>query len=112
MSRNERLIRDDLNASSRIAVRTGKRKRIFGIGCRAIARSFDELRYHQRHKVETVFSALKKKFRESLKARKFQEQIQERKIKLILYKTRKIFSRSLSLSISEEFYRAKKSLFK
>jgi len=40
--------------------------------------------------VETVFSVLKRKFGESMKARKFQSQIKELKIKLILYNISKI----------------------
>jgi transposase len=80
-----RLIRDDLNAYSLIPVRTRKRKRISGVYRRELARSFDQTCYHQRNKVETVFSVIKRKFGESLKARKFQAQIKELKIKLILY---------------------------
>ncbi len=85
-----RLIRDDLNAYSLIPVRTRKRKRISGVYRRELARSFDQTRYHQRNKVETVFSILKRKFGEALKARKFQAQIKELKIKLILYNISKI----------------------
>ena len=57
-----RLIRDDLNAYSLIPVRTRKRKRIFGVYRRELARSFNQDLYHQRNKVETVFSVLKRKF--------------------------------------------------
>jgi len=85
-----RLIRDDLNAYSLIPVRTRKRKRISGVYRRELSRSFDQTRYHQRNKVETVFSVLKRKFGEALKARKFQAQIKELKIKLILYNISKI----------------------
>jgi len=85
-----RLIRDDLNAYSLIPVRTRKRKRISGVYRRELSRSFDQTRYHQRNKIETVFSVLKRKFGEALKARKFQAQIKELKIKLILYNISKI----------------------
>ena len=85
-----RLIRDDLNAYSLIPVRTRKRKRISGVYRRELARSFDQTCYHQRNKVETVFSVLKRKFGETLKARKFQAQIKELKIKLIFYNISKI----------------------
>jgi hypothetical protein len=61
-----------------------------GVYRRELARSFDQARYHQRDKVETIFSVLKRKFGEALKARKFQEQIKELKIKLILYNISKI----------------------
>jgi len=79
------LIRDTLNSCSLIPVRDRKRKEISGFYRRELARSFDQARYHQRTKVETVFSVLKRKFGDALKARKFHEQIKELKIKLILY---------------------------
>jgi len=85
-----RLIRNDPNTYSLIPVRTKKRKRISGVYRRELARSFDQACYHQRNKVETVFSALERKFGESLKARKFQAQIKELKIKVILYNISKI----------------------
>jgi transposase len=85
-----RLIRDDLNAYSLIPVRTRKRKHIFGIYRRELSRSFDLFQYHQRNKAETVFSVFKRKFGEALKARKFQVQVKELKIKLILYNISKI----------------------
>jgi len=50
-----------------------------GVYRRELARSFDQARYHQRNKVETLFSVLKRKFGEALKARKYQEQIKELK---------------------------------
>jgi hypothetical protein len=59
--------------------------------------------------VETVFSVLKRKFGESLKARKFPSQIKELKIKLILYNILKIIHSILIHTRSEEFYRASKS---
>jgi hypothetical protein len=85
-----RLIRDDLNSYSLIPVRTRKRKRISGYYRRELSRAFDLTLYHRRNLVETVFSVLKRKFGESMKARKFQSQIKELKIKLILYNISKI----------------------
>jgi hypothetical protein len=84
------LIRDDLISYSLIPVRTRKRKRISGYYRRELSREFDLTLYHQRNLVETVFSVLKRKFGESMKARKFQSQIKELKIKLILYNISKI----------------------
>ena len=102
-----KLIRDDLNAYSLIPLRTRKRKRVSGVYRRELSRSFDQVLYHRRNLVETVFSVLKRKFGESLKARKFQAQIKELKIKLILYNISKII-RSILIWISdEEFYRAR-----
>jgi hypothetical protein len=50
---------------------------------------------------ETVSSVLKRKFGESLKARKYSGQIKELKIKLILYNFSKII-RAISICISSE----------
>jgi len=101
-----RLIHEVLDSDSLIPVRNRKRKRIFGYYRRTLARSFDEITYHQRNKVETVFSVIKRKFGEDLKARKFRLQVKEIKLKIILYNiSRMIFSLSLLLLI-EEFYRA------
>ncbi len=79
------LINETLNSDSLIPVRNRKRKRISGYFRRRIALSFDDEKYHQRNKVETVFSVLKRKFGESLKARKYRLQVKEIKIKVILY---------------------------
>jgi transposase len=100
------LIRDTLNSCSLIPIRNRRRKRISGYYRRLIAQSFDLDKYHQRNKVETVFSVLKRKFGESLKARKYQLQIKEIKIKVILYNlTRMILTFSI-LYLIEDFYRA------
>ena len=100
------LIRDTLEAGSLIPIRERKRKRIFGYYRRRIALSFDQKKYHQRNKVETVFSVLKRKFGESLKARKYRLQVKEIKIKVILYNLSRIISTFLFLILAEEFYRA------
>ena len=100
------LIRDTLNSCSLIPVRNRKRKRIFGYYRRRIAQSFDDEKYHQRNKVETVFSVMKRKFGESLKARKFRLQVKEIKIKVILYNLSRIISAFAILIFIEEFYRA------
>jgi hypothetical protein len=101
-----RLIRDDLNAYSLIPLRTRKRKRVGGHYRRELSHSFDVSLYHRRNLVETVFSVLKRKFGESLKARKFHGQIKELKVKLILYNISKIIHTILIWIIREEFYRA------
>ncbi|OPY37752.1 MAG: hypothetical protein A4E35_01034 [Methanoregula sp. PtaU1.Bin051] len=67
---------------------------------------FDPELYYQRIKVETVFSVLKRKFGESLKARKYRLQVKEVKIKVILYNlSRAMIIFSIRIVI-EEFYRA------
>jgi hypothetical protein len=58
--------------------------------------------------VETVFSVLKRKFGEALKARKYRLQIKEIKIKVILYNLSRVISTLSFLILIEDFYRAKK----
>jgi transposase len=100
------LIRDTLTSCSLIPVRNRKRKRISGYYRRQIALSFDQEKYHQRNKVETVFSVLKRKFGESLKARKYRLQVKEIKIKVILYNLSRMISAFSMLFHLEVFYRA------
>jgi len=103
------LVWDTLNSCSLIPVRNRKRKRISGYYRRRIALDFDEEKYHQRNIVETVFSVLKRKFGEALKARKFWQQVKEIKIKVILYNLAKLISSLCTLLFIEEFHRAEKS---
>jgi hypothetical protein len=84
------LIHDTFHADSIIPVINRKRKRISGYYRRRVALSFNDLQYHQRNKFEIVFSVLKKKFGESLKARKYRLQVKEIKIKVILYNLSRI----------------------
>ena len=55
-----------------------------------------------RNKVETVFFVLKRKFGESLKARKYRLQVKEIKIKVILYNLSR-FMGNFSLLVVVEF---------
>jgi hypothetical protein len=100
------LIHDTLNSGSLIPVRNRKRKRISGYYRRRLAHAFDEEMYHQRNKVETVFSVMKRKFGEVLKARLFRLQVKEIKIKVILYNLSRMISTLSVLVLIEEFYRA------
>jgi hypothetical protein len=56
--------------------------------------------------VETVFSVLKRKFGETLKARKYRLQVKVIKIKVILYNLSRIISTLSILILIEDFYRA------
>jgi transposase len=100
------LIRETLNSCSLIPIRNRKCKRIYGYYRIRIAQSFDQEKYHQRNKVETVFSVLKRKFGEVLKARKYRLQIKEIKIKVILYNLSRVISTLSFLILIEDFYRA------
>jgi len=100
------LIRDILHSDSLIPVRKRKRKRIYGYYRKRLAHSFNYEGYHQRSKVETVFSVLKRKYGESLKARKYRLQVKEIKVKAILYNISRMMNSFSLLIIIEEFYRA------
>jgi transposase len=100
------LIHETLNSGALIPIRTRKRNRISGYYRRRFSLSFDQEKYHQRNKVETVFSIMKRRFGEALKARKFRLQIKEIKIKVILYNLSRIISAFVFLILIEEFYRA------
>jgi transposase len=106
-----RLIRDTLNSCSLIPIRDRKRKRISGYYRRRMMLLFDPDQYHQRNKVETVFSVLKRKFGESLKARKYRLQVKEIKVKVILYNLSRAMKSFSVLGVIEEFYRADFSIF-
>jgi hypothetical protein len=73
---------------------------------------FDSDQYHQRNKVETVFSVVKRKFGESLKARKYRLQVKEIKIKEILYNLSRMMKSFSILIIVEEFYIAKNRIWR
>jgi transposase len=105
-----RLIRDTLNSCSLIPIRDRKRKRISGYYRRRMMLLFDPDQYHQRNKVETVFSVLKRKFGESLKARKYRLQVKEIKVKVILYNLSRAMKSFSVLGVIEEFYRAELSI--
>lgn len=101
------LIHDSLNSFSLIPVRERKRKRFSGYYRKRLSDSFDLDMYHQRNKVETVFSVLKRKYGESLKARRYRLQVKEIKMKAIVYNLSRLISSVLI--ILEEFYKAMKS---
>jgi hypothetical protein len=100
------LIRDTLNSCSIIPVRNRKRKRISGYCLQRIAPFFDDEKYHQRNKVETVLSVLKRKFGEFLKARKYRLQVKEIKIKVILYNLSGMISPFAALILFNDFYKS------
>ena len=100
------LVHDTLNADSLIPVRNRKRKRISGYYRRCLAYSFNDTLYHQRNKVETVFSVIKRKFGESLKARLYRLQIKEIKIKVILYNISRWMISFFFLFRLQVFYKA------
>ena len=61
------------------------RKQIKGRYRRKLNRDFDKSLYSKRNMVETVFSVLKRKLSETVRARKYWFQVKEIKIRLIVY---------------------------
>jgi len=85
---NHRFIMQDLNAKSLIAIKDygNKRHRNWKKDWRRVAkRQFDEKKYHQRSKVETIFSSVKRKYGSNLRAKDFYSQKKEVLCKLIAY---------------------------
>jgi predicted enzyme involved in methoxymalonyl-ACP biosynthesis len=74
-----------LHAISIIPLRQRRRKEIKGYYRRKMILEFDEELYHNRNMVETMFSVLKRKYGEEIKARKYWNQVTEVKIKLIVH---------------------------
>jgi hypothetical protein len=79
------LIREEIKADSIIPLRQRKRKKIKGKYRKQLNLSFDKIKYNQRNLAETMFSVVKRKFGETLRSRKFRNQVKEIKIKLIVY---------------------------
>jgi hypothetical protein len=83
------LIREEIKADSIIPLRVRKRKKIKGKYRKQLNLSFDKIKYNQRNIAETTFSVVKRKFGETLRARKFRNQVKEIKFKLIIYNINK-----------------------
>lgn len=64
---------------------------------------FNPDQYHQRNEVETVFSIIKHKFGDSLKARKYCLQVKEIKIQVFLYNLSKVMNSFSDLIVIEGF---------
>jgi hypothetical protein len=67
---------------------------------------FDPDQYHQRNKVETVFSVLKRKFKEAFRARKYRLYVKEINMNVILYNLSGLMKSFSVLIIVKEFSRA------
>ena len=79
------LIREEIKADSIIPLRVRKRKRINGKYRKQLHIEFDKITYNRRNIVEAIISVVKRKFGETLRARKLRNQVKEVKVKLIVY---------------------------
>jgi hypothetical protein len=89
------LINEELKAEAIIPVRYRKRKKIKGKYRRKMRDEFDEDIYHYRNLVETMFSVLKRKYGEELRATKYRNQVKEVKFKLLIHN----IDRATSISV-------------
>nr|WP_250869455.1 IS5 family transposase [Methanococcoides seepicolus] len=76
------LAREKLGSIAMIPLRQRKRKKIKGKYRRKMIWEFDEELYHNRNLVETMFSVLKRKYGEEIRAKKYWNQLKEIKFKL------------------------------
>jgi hypothetical protein len=79
------LTREQLEAIAMIPLRQRKRKKIKGKYRRKMLWEFDEELYHNRNLVETMFSVLKRKYGEEIRAKKYWNQVKEVKFKLLVH---------------------------
>src|SRR5690606_35613760 len=83
------LMREEIKANSIIPLRVRKRKKIKGKYRKQLHLSFDKITYNRRNIAETIISVVKRKFGETLRARKLRTQVKEVKVKLIVYNVNK-----------------------
>ncbi len=83
------IIREEIKADLIIPVRERKRKKISGKYRKQLNLVFDKIKCNQRNITEKMFFVVKRKLRETLRARKFRYQVKEIKIKLIVYNINK-----------------------
>ena len=79
------LARDSLQAIAMIPLRQRKRKKIKGKYRRKMVCEFDEELYHNRNLVETMFSVLKRKYGEEIRAKVYWNQAKEVKFKILVH---------------------------
>jgi predicted enzyme involved in methoxymalonyl-ACP biosynthesis len=77
--------REQLDAIAMIPLRQRKRKRIKGFYRRKMVWEFDRELYHNRNLVETMFSVLKRKYGEEVRAKKYWNQLKEVKFKMLVH---------------------------
>ena len=90
---NHKYVIEQLNSKSRILVKDygEKRHRNWKKDWRRLAKKqFNEEEYHQRSKVETIFSVIKRVFGSVLRSKKFYTRKLEVLFKVLVYNTRKI----------------------
>ncbi|MDR6221732.1 hypothetical protein J2750_000164 [Methanococcoides alaskense] len=79
------LTREKLGSIAIVPLRQRKRKSIKGRYRKKMVHEFDDKIYPLRNLSETMFSVLKRRYGENLRARKYRNQVKEVKFKVILH---------------------------
>ncbi|WP_342306519.1 transposase [Methanolobus sp. ZRKC5] len=79
------IAREQLLSIAMIPLRERERKMIKGKYRRKMEREFDKELYHNRNLVETMFSVLKRKYGEAVRAKKYWNQVKEVKFKILVH---------------------------
>ncbi|KGK98091.1 transposase [Methanococcoides methylutens] len=82
---NHKLTREKLRSIAIVPLRQRERKRIKGHYRKKMLREFDDEIYSLRNLSETMFSLLKRKYGENLRARKYRNQVKEVKFKVLIH---------------------------
>ncbi len=102
------LAREELGSIAMIPLRQRKRKKVKGKYRRKMIWEFDEEMYHNRNLVETMFSVLKRKYGEEIRAKKYWNQLKEIKFKLLVHNldryARVIFIIRMRISTEPKFH--------
>ena len=93
-----------MGADSIIPVRERKRKRVIGRHRKRLAEGYDEDTYHQRSKVESVFSVVKRKLSEEVRARSTNMQKRELKVKFWAYNVDRLVVLSLLHCLLRQYF--------
>lgn len=91
---NHKFVLQTLNAKSLIAIKDygNKRHKSWKKDWRRVAKKqFDEKKYHQRSKVETIFSVIKRIFGSIIRSKKFYTRKLDLLFKVLVYNTRRFF---------------------
>lgn len=91
-NKNHEFIIKNLKAKSLICIKKNISSHSRSTLRKRLAQNFDEKTYHQRSKVETIFSVIKRKYGSCLKARTFSTQKKEVICKLITYNIDRIIN--------------------
>ena len=94
-NKHHMFVEKNLNAKSCIKVKKNISTRSRSTLRKRISKTFDEKTYHQRSKVESIFSSIKRKYGSCLKARTFSTQKKEAIFKLVAYNLDRIIKHFL-----------------